>query len=121
SAALIARAFAEAGAPDDIMVNLPVTTPQVAAAIESEHIAAVSFTGSAGAGRKVAAAAGGALKPCVLELGGSDPLIVLADADLERAADVAALSRIINAGQSCVAAKRIIVEASIYDRFIEML
>ncbi|HEY7885967.1 MAG TPA: NAD-dependent succinate-semialdehyde dehydrogenase [Cellvibrionaceae bacterium] len=121
SAAILARAFTEAGAPEHIMVNLPVTTPQVAAAIEDERIAAVSFTGSAGAGRKVAAAAGGALKPCILELGGSDPLIVLADADLERAADVATLSRIINAGQSCIAAKRIIVEASIYDEFVDML
>lgn len=117
----IEKIFAEAGAPDHIMVNLPVDTALVEKAIRDPHIAAVSFTGSAGAGGKVAAAAASEIKPSVLELGGSDPLIVLADADLDKAADVATLSRIINAGQSCIAAKRVIVEASIYDDFIDRL
>lgn len=121
SAELIVRAFNEAGAPENIVVNLPVKTPQVGEAIKDPRIAAVSFTGSSAAGAKVAATAGGSLKPCVLELGGSDPCIVLADAELERAADVATLSRVINAGQSCIAAKRIIVEDAIYDTFVAML
>lgn len=117
----IARAFEDAGAPAGIMVNLPIENPEVEALIRDPRIAAVSFTGSSDAGRKVAAAAASEIKPAVLELGGSDPCIVLADADLERAADVITLSRIINAGQSCIAAKRVIVEMSIYDNFIERL
>lgn len=117
----IEKVFKEAGAPDHIMVNLPVETPLVEKAIRDPHIAAVSFTGSAGAGAKVASMAASEIKHAVLELGGSDPLIVLADADLEAAADVACLSRIINAGQSCIAAKRIIVEASVYDDFVGRL
>jgi len=121
SAQWIMRAFKEAGAPDNIVVNLPIKTPEVEAAIKDEHIAAVSFTGSSAAGAKVAAAAGAGLKPCVLELGGSDPCIVLADAELERAADVAVLSRVINAGQSCIAAKRIIVEETVYEEFVALL
>lgn len=117
----IANAFTDAGAPAGIVVNLPLETPEVEAVIRDRRIAAVSFTGSSNAGRKVAAAAAAEIKPAVLELGGSDPCIVLADADLERAADVITLSRIINAGQSCIAAKRIIVEISIYDDFIRRL
>ena len=117
----IEKVFKEAGAPDNIMVNLPVETPLVEKAIRDPQIAAVSFTGSAGAGAKVASMAASEIKHAVLELGGSDPLIVLADADLEAAADVACLSRIINAGQSCIAAKRIIVETSVYDDFVGRL
>lgn len=117
----IAKVFKEAGAPDNIMVNLPVETPLVEQAIRNPDIMAVSFTGSAGAGAKVASMAASEIKHSVLELGGSDPFIVLADADLETAADVATLSRIINAGQSCIAAKRIIVEAAVYDEFVAML
>jgi succinate-semialdehyde dehydrogenase/glutarate-semialdehyde dehydrogenase len=117
----IAKVFEEAGAPVNIMVNLPVETPLVEKAIRDPRIAAVSFTGSAGAGSKVASMAASEIKHSVLELGGSDPLIVLADADLEAAADVATLSRIINAGQSCIAAKRVIVEAPVYDDFVDRL
>lgn len=117
----IARVFEEAGAPANIMVNLPVETPLVEKAIRDPRIAAVSFTGSAGAGSKVASMAASEIKHSVLELGGSDPLIVLADANLETAADIATLSRIINAGQSCIAAKRVIVEASVYDEFVDRL
>ena len=108
-------------APADIFRNLPLETPQVEKAIRDPGIAAVSFTGSAGGGRKVAAMAASELKPAVLELGGSDPCIVLKDADLEAAADIAVLSRIINAGQSCIAAKRIIVESDVYETFVAML
>lgn len=120
-AAAIADAFVQAGAPDNIMVNLPVTTPLVEAAIRDPHIAAVSFTGSSAAGRKVAALAAAELKPAVLELGGSDPCIVMADADLDKAADIATLSRIINAGQSCIAAKRLIVDQTVHDDFVGRL
>lgn len=117
----IEQIFRDAGAPDNIMRNLPVKTPEVELAIRDPNIAAVSFTGSAVGGAKVAAMAASEIKPAVLELGGSDPCIVMADADLEKAADVATLSRIINAGQSCIAAKRILVEQSVYDDFVAML
>lgn len=120
-AAAIADVFKAAGAPDGILVNLPITTDLVGEAIRHPAIQAVSFTGSAKAGGIVAATAAAEIKHSVLELGGSDPLIVLADADLDAAADVAALSRIINAGQSCIAAKRIIVMESVYDGFVEKL
>jgi succinate-semialdehyde dehydrogenase / glutarate-semialdehyde dehydrogenase len=113
--------FKQAGIPENIMVNLPVETRQVEKAIRHPEIAAVSFTGSAAAGGIVAGIAASEIKPSVLELGGSDPFIVLADADLDSAADVAVLSRIINAGQSCIAAKRIIIETPVYDEFIEKL
>ena len=121
SAAAIADAFRAAGAPADIMVNLPLANDSVEAAIRHPAVAAVSFTGSSRSGALVAATAASEIKPAVLELGGSDPCIIMADADLEKAADVAALSRIINAGQSCIAAKRIIVEAPVYERMVDML
>ncbi len=119
--AAIEQVFKDAGAPADIMLNLPVETPDVERAIRDTNIAGVSFTGSAAGGAKVAAMAASEIKPAVLELGGSDPCIVMADANLEAAADVAVLSRIINAGQSCIAAKRILVEQSIHDDFVAML
>ncbi|MDY6890893.1 MAG: NAD-dependent succinate-semialdehyde dehydrogenase [Pseudomonadota bacterium] len=117
----IADLFVRAGAPEGVMQNLPLATADVEAAIRHPAVRAVSFTGSTAAGSKVAAMAAAEIKPVVLELGGSDPAIVLADADLEQAADVIALSRIINAGQSCIAAKRIIVEAEVHDRFVALL
>lgn len=121
TAQALADVFKEANAPAGIVINLPVHTGQVEQAIRDQRIMAVSFTGSSAAGRKVAATAAAELKPAVLELGGSDPCIVLADADLERAADVVVLSRIINAGQSCIAAKRILVESAVYEEFTAML
>ncbi len=117
----IAEVFVSAGAPENILVNLLIETSAVADAIRHQAIQAVSFTGSANAGAIVAATAAAEVKHSVLELGGSDPLIVLSDADLDTAADIATLSRTINAGQSCIAAKRIIVEADIYDAFIDKL
>lgn len=120
-AAAIAKAFTDAGAPENIVVNVAIDNATIETAIRDPRIAAVSFTGSGNAGRIVASIAGSEIKPTVLELGGSDPCIVLADADLETAADVATLSRMINAGQSCIAAKRIIVEDAVYDSFVEKL
>ena len=121
TAQAIADVFTAAQAPTGILVNLAIDTPSVARVIEDPRIAAVSFTGSSAAGRKVAAAAGAALKPCVLELGGSDPCVIFADADLAQAANIAVQSRFNNSGQSCIAAKRIVVEESIYPDFIQKL
>ncbi|WP_207062704.1 NAD-dependent succinate-semialdehyde dehydrogenase [Motiliproteus sp. SC1-56] len=117
----IAGCFEAAGAPAGTFQNLPLQNNDVAAAIQHPRVRAVSFTGSSAAGGKVAATAAAAIKPVVLELGGSDPAIVLADADLEEAAKNIALSRLINAGQSCIAAKRIIVESPAYERFLSLL
>ncbi|WP_405243628.1 NAD-dependent succinate-semialdehyde dehydrogenase [Lentisalinibacter salinarum] len=113
--------FARVGAPEGVFQNLPIETPAVEGVIRDERIKGVSFTGSERGGAAVASAAASEIKRSVLELGGSDPAIVLADADLEKAADTITLSRIINAGQSCIAAKRTIVEAPVYDRMVELL
>jgi succinate-semialdehyde dehydrogenase/glutarate-semialdehyde dehydrogenase len=117
----IQSCFEAAGAPADIMVNLPLETRDAESAIRHPMVRAVSFTGSSRGGSAVASVAASEVKPAVLELGGSDPNIVLADADLEKAADTLVLSRIINAGQSCIAAKRIIAETSIHDALVDAL
>jgi len=117
----IEKLFERVGAPQGIFANLPLETERVAGVIRDARIQAVSFTGSEKAGGIVASTAAAEIKHSVLELGGSDPAIVLADADLEKAAEVICLSRIINAGQSCIAAKRIIVESPVHDHFVEML
>lgn len=115
----IEEIFAEVGAPDGLVVNLFASNEQVADVICDRRIAAVTLTGSVGAGRSVAATAGSALKKCVLELGGSDPFVVLADCDLERTVEQAVLGRTQNNGQSCIAAKRFIVERPVYEQFVE--
>lgn len=117
----IAELFERAGAPAGVFANLMLETPRVEAVIRDPRIQAVSFTGSERGGSAVASTAASEIKHAVLELGGSDPAIVLADANLEEAADVLTLSRTINAGQSCIAAKRIIVEDSVYERFTELM
>jgi succinate-semialdehyde dehydrogenase/glutarate-semialdehyde dehydrogenase len=117
----IEESFRKAGAPEGLFQALYLETPAVEAVIRDKRVRGVSFTGSAKGGSAVAGAAGSEIKPVVLELGGSDPSIVLADADLDKATDVLTLSRIINAGQSCIAAKRIIVEDSIYDRVEQLM
>jgi succinate-semialdehyde dehydrogenase/glutarate-semialdehyde dehydrogenase len=113
--------FRESGLPAGLFATLMIEVDQVADVIASPCVHAVTFTGSEAAGRKVAACAGRNLKKCVLELGGSDPFIVLHDADLELAADMAAVSRFLNCGQSCIAAKRFIVVPQIADEFLRLL
>lgn len=108
----------EAAAPEGLLENLFINSSDVAAIIADERIAAVTLTGSTQVGQIVAAQAGAALKKQVLELGGSDAFIVLADADIEKAAATAVRSRFINVGQSCVNAKRFIVERSVADEFV---
>ena len=115
----IARLALEAGVPEGLFANLFVEPADVARLIADDRIAAVTVTGSTQVGAIVAGQAGAALKKQVLELGGSDPFVVLADADLERAAQVAVTARFTNAGQSCVNAKRFIVEEAVADRFVE--
>ena len=113
--------FRDCGLPDGVFTNLMIEVEQAAEAIASPRVHAVTLTGSEVAGRKVAALAGQHLKKCVLELGGSDPFIVLHDADLELAADMALASRFMNCGQSCIAAKRFIVVPQIADEFLHKL
>ncbi len=113
----IEEIFRDAGFPEGAFTTLLVGSREVDAIIQHPVIRAVTLTGSEPAGRSVAAAAGRALKKTVLELGGSDPFIVLEDADVEGAAAVAAKARCINNGQSCIAAKRFIAVEKIAERF----
>ena len=108
---------AEAGL-GDVVHTVPTGNDEVAELIANPLLRGVSLTGSTRAGRAVAELAGRALKPVVLELGGSDPYLVLADADVEKAATTAATARMQNTGQSCIAAKRFIVVAEVYDAFL---
>ncbi|MBV9973098.1 MAG: aldehyde dehydrogenase family protein, partial [Candidatus Eremiobacteraeota bacterium] len=110
--------FESSGAPQGLFTTLLLHSDRVAELIADPRIAAATLTGSEGAGISIASAAGKNLKKTVLELGGSDPFIVLADADLPAAVDAAIRSRFQNAGQSCIAAKRFIVEEQVYDEFV---
>ena len=110
----------EAGFPVNVFRTLLIGSGMVENAICHPSVKAVTLTGSTPAGKAVAAAAGSVLKKCVLELGGSDPYIILADANIEEAAKLCAASRLLNAGQSCIAAKRFIVEDKIYPHFLEI-
>lgn len=114
----IEATFRDCGLPEGLFAALMIEVEQVADAIASPHVHAVTITGSEAAGRKVAAFAGQHLKKCVLELGGSDPFIVLHDADLDLTVDMAVNSRFLNCGQSCIAAKRFIVVPQIADDFL---
>ncbi|MDP9018036.1 MAG: NAD-dependent succinate-semialdehyde dehydrogenase [Candidatus Eremiobacteraeota bacterium] len=111
--------FAASGAPTGLFATVLLESERVAALIADPRISAVTLTGSEAAGMSVASAAGNALKKTVLELGGSDPFIVLADADIAAAATIAVKARFQNNGQSCIAAKRFIVEDTVYDAFLE--
>ena len=112
--------FRKAGFPDDVFQTLLVSAKEVEGIIRDPRVAAVTLTGSTPAGRAVASVAGDVLKPSVLELGGSDPFVVLPSADLEKAATVAATARCQNNGQSCIAAKRFIVHTDVAERFEQL-
>ncbi len=107
----------DAGFPTDVFRTLLIGSSGVKKVIENAKIKAVTLTGSTPAGKSVASAAGMVLKKSVLELGGSDPYLILEDADVETAARLCVTSRLLNAGQSCIGAKRFIVDEKIYDRF----
>jgi len=112
--------FIKAGFPKGLFTNLNVETELVTTIIEHKHITAVTLTGSEPAGRAVASTAGKNLKKSVLELGGSDAYIVLEDADLELATDLLTKGRLQNNGQTCIAAKRMIIVDEIYDDFLKL-
>ena len=117
SALAIEDVFHQAGVPHDLFRTLLLPSSEVKALIEDDNVAAVTLTGSVPAGRSVATAAGGVLKKCVLELGGSDAYVILEDVDIEAAAKVAATARMVNGGQSCIAGKRFIVVRKILEQF----
>jgi len=108
-----------AGAPEGVFQTLLIGSDAVAGVLSDPRVAAATLTGSEGAGSSVASIAGKHIKPTVLELGGSDPFIVMPSADQERAVETAVKARTINNGQSCIAAKRFIVHATVFDAFVQ--
>lgn len=119
SAEALQKIFLDAGFPEGAYVNVYATNEQIAAAIADPRIQGVSLTGSERAGAAVAEIAGRNLKKVVLELGGSDPFIVFSTDDMDATVDAAVAARMGNTGQACNAAKRIIVDAKLYDEFLE--
>jgi succinate-semialdehyde dehydrogenase/glutarate-semialdehyde dehydrogenase len=117
----IERIVEDAGLPTGLLGVLVIGSDRVSSVLEDSRVVAATLTGSGPAGAAVAAKAGSLLKKTVLELGGSDPYLVLEDADLDLAADTCAASRLINGGQSCIAAKRFIVVDAVHDQFVEKL
>jgi succinate-semialdehyde dehydrogenase/glutarate-semialdehyde dehydrogenase len=113
----LAELFRRAGAPEGVFQTLLIDAPRVAAIVSDPRVAAATVTGSEAAGSAVGAAAGKHVKKVVLELGGSDPFLVLASADIGRAVATAVKARIVNSGQSCIAAKRFIVVDAVYEQF----
>ena len=113
----IERIFCDAGFPVGVFQTILTSSDKVAGLIADPAIRGITLTGSTPAGRAVASAAGQQLKKCVLELGGSDPYVVLADAEVAAAAEVCVTSRLINCGQSCIAAKRFVVVESVREEF----
>jgi len=119
TALFLEHLFRRAGGPEGILQTLLIGTDQVPGIIADRRVAGVTLTGSTAAGRAVAAQAGAVGKKVVLELGGSDPFVVLPSADLERAVAVGVQARVQNGGQSCIAAKRFIVHADVAEAFTE--
>jgi succinate-semialdehyde dehydrogenase/glutarate-semialdehyde dehydrogenase len=117
----ITAVLADALLPEGVFTNVRLDVPATLDLVDDPRIAGVALTGSEAAGRAVGARAGAALKPAVLELGGSDPFVILADADLPLATSTALRSRFLNAGQSCIAAKRIIVVQEVADLVVATL
>ncbi|MFA7286177.1 MAG: NAD-dependent succinate-semialdehyde dehydrogenase [Patescibacteria group bacterium] len=117
-AAAIEALFIEAGFPKGVFQNLPIPASMVERVVQHEAVKAITLTGSEVAGTKVAALASSLVKKSVLELGGSDAFIVLADAPIEETATWAAKARLLNNGQSCIAAKRFIVVDAVYEQFL---
>jgi len=107
----------KAGVPENVFRTLITDNDGAQQVIENDNVKAVTLTGSTRAGKAVAETAGSQIKKTVLELGGSDPYVVLEDADVEKAAETCVTSRLINSGQSCIAAKRFIVVKEVYDAF----
>ena len=116
----IEKIFAKSSDIPNLFRSLLIGSAKVKKVVEHESVKAITLTGSEGAGRKVAELAGKNLKKIVLELGGSDPYIILEDADLEKAATICVKSRILNAGQTCISAKRFVVVEEIYEEFVEL-
>lgn len=116
---LIEQLFSKA-LPKNVFKSIIFDAKNIEFVVKNPHISAISLTGSVEAGRSVAQIAGKYLKKCVLELGGSDPYLIFPDANLQKAAQICTRARLINAGQSCVAAKRFIVHKTIYKKFIEL-
>ncbi|MGV8896223.1 MAG: NADP-dependent succinic semialdehyde dehydrogenase [Rhodoglobus sp.] len=117
SAMYLDALFTRAGFPEGAFSTLLIGSKEVAAVLQDPRVKAVTLTGSEPAGREVAANAGSQIKKAVLELGGSDPFIVMPSADVEKAVDVAVTARTQNNGQSCIAGKRFIVHADVYEQF----
>jgi succinate-semialdehyde dehydrogenase/glutarate-semialdehyde dehydrogenase len=113
----IEEVFRESGFPENLFRTILVPSSQMEGVIKNEKIKAVTLTGSVPAGKAVAKTAGSVLKKTVMELGGSDPYIIFEDADLEMATETCVTARLINGGQSCIAAKRFIVVEEVYDSF----
>ncbi|KMO67811.1 succinate-semialdehyde dehydrogenase/glutarate-semialdehyde dehydrogenase [Mycobacterium sp. BK558] len=120
SALYLDELFEKGGFPAGSFRTLLIGSREVAAVIEDSRVKAVTLTGSEPAGRSVASTAGQEIKKAVLELGGSDPFIVMPSADLDAASSVAVKARISNNGQSCIAGKRFIVHADVYDAFVDL-
>ncbi|WP_429420193.1 NADP-dependent succinic semialdehyde dehydrogenase [Nocardia sp. GAS34] len=119
TALYLEQLFRAAGFPDDVFQTLLISARRVEQVLRDDRVKAATLTGSEPAGRSVATIAGDEIKKVVLELGGSDPFIVMPSANVERATDVAVQARTLNNGQSCINAKRFFVHAAIYDAFLE--
>ncbi len=119
-AVAIEEIFAEAGFPENVFRTILIPSSKVDMVIKDKRIKAVTLTGSTPAGKSVAVLAGKYLKKTVLELGGSDPYLILEDADLPSAVEACVAGRLLNAGQSCIGAKRFVAVDTIYDKFEEM-